>query len=214
MLLTEKAKLNINIESIDLEFKFDFRTIENLYYALKEELICRRINIFKKITPLDLLEEMEEYNESYLILMLHATSNAIYTIEEIEILLKELDIKEKLDIYLILKNIVIHSLIFIDKQEEKDNNTVEEKSIKIDFEKWFNHYFVMAIDKLKMSLDEFYNSTPAQIKERVHRVNVDKKNRYISAYCEIIDAKVNTENNSKLKKVEEVSDVWAFMRRI
>ena len=60
----------------------------------------------------------------------------------------------------------------------------------------------MAIDKLKISLDEFLNSTAAQIKERVNRINIDFRNNFGVYNTNIVDDKEET--------VEEVNDIRDF----
>lgn len=219
MLLTEKAQLNIEIDDLIINFRFDFRVIENLYYALKDELLRERLTIKDSITPLELLEKLDNnYIESYLILILHATSNGKYTLEDIKISLKKIGTEDREGIYILFKNIIMQSLVFVEKQDENKEKSKDENinsNNTIDFIEWFNYYYTMSRDKLRMSLDEFYNSTPAHIKERVYRVNVDKKNTYISAYAEITKAQnKNRTNNNDNKQVEEVSSAWEFFRRI
>lgn len=214
MLLTEKAQANIVIGKINIDLKFDFRVMENLYYALNDEVICKRLKI-NNINPLELLSEMEEYNEEHLILIMHTCSNGIYDLEEIENTLKEVDEAEKISVHLIFKSIMVQSLIFIEKKDEEEMDKNDKKnsaSRKVDFEEWFNYYYTMAIDKLKMNINDFYNSTASQIKERVYRVNIDKKNTYILAYVEVIKARNG--KNSEVKEVEEVSSMYEFINKI
>ena len=218
MLLTEKACLNIEINNLKIDFKFDFRVIENLYYGLAEEFICKKLKI-KNVTPLQLLEEIVEYNEGYLILLLHSSSNGFYDIDTIINEVNKVSNIDKENIYSIIKNIIIQSLIYIEPKEDDYKKSTSskkenkgEKNYKEVFENWFNYYYTMAIDKLKMTLDHFYNSTPSQIKERVYRINVDKKNTYILAYCEVMKAKANNERNEP--EVEDISNPWEFINRI
>ena len=42
MLLTENPKLNLKINDLDITFKFNFNTIHNLYYGLKDKIICKK----------------------------------------------------------------------------------------------------------------------------------------------------------------------------
>lgn len=64
----------------------------------------------------------------------------------------------------------------------------------------------MAIDKLKISFDDFLKSTAAQIKERVNRINIDFKNNFGVYNTNRADNKENT--------VEEVSDIRDFFNMI
>ena len=67
MLLTENPKLNLKVNGLDITFKFDFNTIQNLYYGLKDEVICKRLKI-EPITPLQLLEKVDkEFENGYFI---------------------------------------------------------------------------------------------------------------------------------------------------
>lgn len=214
MLLTEKAIANVEINNLEIDLRFDFKVIENLYYALREPFICNLLNVDDNITPLDLINLLENYNESYFILILYACGNGKYSLQEIIDIIKNTDLVDKEAIYYIYKSVVIQSLVFIedkDDKNKKDNKSNSKKeNEKIDFENWFNYYYCMAIDKLKMRLEEFYKSTACAIKERVHRVNVDKKNNYISAYAEVMNAK----NSKPEVVVEEATSMFDFINRI
>ena len=212
MLLTEKPQLNIICGELNIDFNFNFRVIENLYFALKEEFICKKLSI-ESITPLELLEKLDnKFDEGYFILLLHSSSNGKYDIDTIYEELKKLDLTEKQSIYHMFKSIILQSLIYIESKTEEYKNEIkkEQRNSKEIFEDWFNYYYTMSIDKLKVKMDEFYNSTPAQLKERINRVNIDKKNTYILSYVEVMKATSRAEEN----KVEEVDNAFDFFKKI
>ncbi|MDU4326356.1 MAG: hypothetical protein E7I48_13400 [Clostridium celatum] len=211
MLLTENPKLNLKVNGLDITFKFDFNTIQNLYYGLKDEIICKRLKI-EPITPLQLLERFDkEFENGYFILLIHSSMNGDISLDEIIESIKYLDINMKKDILYIMQTVMIQSLVYVDKfQESKDNSYDDKKEEKLDaydvFEDWFNYFYVMAIDKLKISFDDFLKSTAAQIKERVNRINIDFKNNFGVYNTNRADNKENT--------VEEVSDIRDFFNMI
>ncbi|EKY26551.1 hypothetical protein [Clostridium celatum] len=221
MLLTEIPQLNITINDLDINFKFNFKIIENLYYGLSDKIICKKLNI-KYITPLQLLEGMENYNEGYFILLLHASADGRYSIDLIKSVINNTSIEDKQAIYFIIKSIIVQSLIYVEPKEDEDEKEVKseqkkeiegDKNYKEIFENWYNYYYTMSVDKLKMSIEEFYNATATQIKERVYRINVDKKNTYILAYAEVVKARGQVQESNK-PLVEEVSNPWEFIKRI
>lgn len=210
MLLTENPKLNLKVNGLDITFKFDFNTIQNLYYGLKDEIICKRLKI-EPITPLQLLEKVDkEFENGYFILLIHSSMNGNISLDEIIESIKHLDINMKKDILYIMQTVMIQSLVYVDKFQERKDNSDDKKEEKLDaydvFEDWFNYFYVMAIDKLKISFDDFLKSTAAQIKERVNRINIDFKNNFGIYNTNIADNKENS--------VEEVSDIRDFFNMI
>lgn len=214
MLLTEKATAIVEINKLKINLRLDFRIIENLHYALKDNVILNYLKIEEKIDFLDLLGRLEEYDERFLALFLNVCCDCKYTIIEIDRELKTLKREEKEYLSMVLRSLIIQSLIFVNEEEraedKKENN---EEYYNNKFEKWFNYFYCLAIDKLKMTLSAFYNSTPAQIKERSYRFNQEQKNTYIMTYCNIMKSR-NSNVNTKKEEVEEVSDMYQFINRI
>lgn len=214
MLLTEKAKATVEINKITIDLRLDFRVIENLHYGLQDEVILNYLNMGYKIDFLDLLGKLEEYDERFLTLFLNVSCDCKYTIIDIDRELKTLKREEKEYLSLVLRSLIIQSLIFVNEEESKEEKIEDNEEYDNDkFEKWFNYFYCLAIDKLKMPLSDFYNSTPAQIKERVYRFNQDKKNIYIMTYCDIMKAR-NSNVNIEGEDVEEVEDMYQFINRI
>lgn len=217
MLLTEKANAKIELDDYKINLRFDFKIIENLHYALNDDFICTYLGI-EKIGVLDFISTLENYNESILILLLNVCSNGEYSILELKKLLEVIDDMNKESIFLIFKTIIMQSLIFINKEEKENEESVEDNKKESNddnkFEEWFNYYYCMAIDRLSMSLEEFYNATPSQIKERIYRLNLDKKNLYIMTYCEVMNARSKNTNKNKITEVEEATNMFDFFNRI
>lgn len=215
MLLTEKASAIIELDKYKIDLRLDFKVIENLHYALQDEFICTYLNI-GKMDVLDFISMLENYNESILILLLNVCSDGEYSILETKKLIEGIDDGSKESIFLIFRSVAMQSLIFINKDEENtQEDTKEESNNDNKFEEWFNYYYCMAIDKLRMSLEEFYKSTAAQIKERVYRFNLDKKNLYIMTYCDIVKSRNENATENKTQDLEEAAiDVFDFFNRI
>lgn len=210
MLLTESPKLNLKINDLDIIFKFNFNTIQNLYYGLKDKIICKKLKI-KSITPLQLLEQLDkEFEDGYLVLLIHSSMDGNISLDKIIENISDLDVITKKDVLYIMKTVMIQSLVYIDKFEKKAKSSKKGgKNESLDaydiFEDWFNYFYVMAIDKLKISLDEFLLSTAAQIKERINRVNIDLR---------INSGVYNTNIVEKEDTVEEVNDIRDFFNMI
>ena len=210
MLLTENPKLNLKINDLDITFKFNFNTIHNLYYGLKDKIICKKLKI-KSITPLQLLDQLDkEFEDGYLVLLIHSSMDGNISLDKIIENVSDLDVITKKDVLYIMKTVIVQSLVYIDKFEKKaESSKKEEKNESLDaydiFEDWFNYFYVMAIDKLKISFDEFLISTAAQIKERINRVNIDLRIN-LGVYSSNIVEKEDT--------VEEVNDIRDFFNMI
>lgn len=210
MLLTENPKLNLKINDLDITFKFNFNTIHNLYYGLKDKIICKKLKI-KSITPLQLLEQLDkEFEDGYLVLLIHSSMDGNISLDKIIENVSDLDVITKKDVLYIMKTVIVQSLVYIDKFEKKAESSKKEgKNEFLDaydiFEDWFNYFYVMAIDKLKISFDEFLISTAAQIKERINRVNTDLRIN-LGVYSSNIVEKEDT--------VEEVNDIRDFFNMI
>lgn len=210
MLLTENPKLNLKINDLDITFKFNFNTIHNLYYGLKDKIICKKLKI-KSITPLQLLDQLDkEFEDGYLVLLIHSSMDGNISLDKIIENVSDLDVITKKDVLYIMKTVIVQSLVYIDKFEKKaESSKKEEKNESLDaydiFEDWFNYFYVMAIDKLKISFDEFLVSTAAQIKERINRVNTDLRIN-LGVYSSNIVEKEDT--------VEEVNDIRDFFNMI
>lgn len=217
MLLTEKANARIELDDYKIDLRFDFKVIENLHYALKDDFICTYLCI-EKMDVLDFISKLEDYNEGILILLLNVCSNAEYSILELKKLMEIIDTMSKESIFLIFKTIIMQSLIFINKEEKENEESVEDTKEESNddnkFEEWFNYYYCMSIDKLNMGLEEFYKATPSQIKERVYRLNLDKRNLYIMTYCEVMKARSENTNKNKIPDIEEATNMYDFFNRI
>ena len=210
MLLTEKATATVEINKLKIDLVLDFRVIENLNYALQDNVILNYLKIREKIDFLDLLGRLEEYDERFLALFLNVSCDCKYTIIEIDRELKTLKREEKEYLSIVLRSLIIQSLIFLNEEERAEDKKENNEEDNNKFEEWFNHFYCIAIDKLKMSLEDFYNSTPAQLKERDYRFNQQQKNIFIMTYCDIMKAR-NGKRNIKREEVEEVSDMYQFI---
>lgn len=213
MLLTEKAIAKIKLNELEIDLKIDFKVIENLHYALKEEVILNYLKIEKNLDFLDLLGLLEDFNNEILSLFLNVACDCKYTIAEIDRELKTLKENEREGLLLILKSLIIDSLMFKSDEEEKEREDEDEKEEdERKFEKWFNYFYCIARDRLKLTLEEFYQSTPAQLKERIYRFNLEEKNILINVYCEVMNARNGA--TTEKKETIETTDMYDFIRRI
>lgn len=215
MLLTEYPLVELSINDIDFKIGFNFKTIQNLYYVLKENFIIKKFNI-KAMDPLEFLNEVDkDFKDEYLSLLIHASNNGAIGFIDIEENLKTLDKRTIKDIKYIINAMLIQSLIYIskDEKEKADNENSNSKTKKEEnnqmFEEWFNYYYCMAIDKLNMTVNEFLLCTPAQLKERINIKNIDFRNNLISLYN--IPGK---SSEDKKEEVEEVNDLWELFHKI
>lgn len=199
----QKTSMIYKNQKIDLIF--NFKTIENLYYNLQTWG-------YETKNPLTFIENFcnkkyKDKREYYLLL----SSFLNGSIEEEEVI--NIIDNNKLDELLINLLAVIISEIKTDDIFEKDKDTEEEENIKdssIDDEKnfiyfWDNSYYIAKI-VLKMTDEEFYNTTP-KILYTLQKIDREyKKNIILERDIEIQKAKIkssdiDTGSNKKKEKV-------------
>ena len=81
------------------------------------------------------------------------------------------------------------------------------------FEEYFNYFYVLATTTMKYSIEEFYNFTPAKLKEISNIYREENKGIIISAYIDIMKAqnsgKENTKaENSEVRKVKDANEFF------
>ena len=206
MLLTDKNAIIININDKPIEIVVNFKVLENLYHCVIDKDIMRMLKI-EVTNPFEILEKIDDIN--YISVLLYAMSNGEIEIEAIKEALKSINEYEEL-------TLLIKQSIYTQLKTNNETNTEEIEKKKSDlelFEEYFNYFYVLATTVMKYSVEEFYNFTPAKLKEISNIYREENKGIIISAYIDIMKAqnggKGNTKTeNSEVRKVKDANEFF------
>ena len=206
MLLTDKNAIIININDKPIEIVVNFKVLENLYHCVIDKDIMRMLKI-ETTNPFEVLEKIDDIN--YMSVLLYAMSNGEIEIEAIKEALKSINEYEEL-------TLLIKQSIYTQLKTNDETNTEEIEKKKSDlelFEEYFNYFYVLATTVMKYSTEEFYNFTPAKLKEISNIYREENKGMIISAYIDIMKAqnggKGNTKTeNSEVRKVKDANEFF------
>ena len=206
MLLTDKNAIIININDKPIEIVVNFKVLENLYHCVIDKDIMRMLKI-EVTNPFEILEKIDDIN--YMSVLLYAMSNGEIEIEAIKEALKSINEYEEL-------TLLIKQSIYTQLKTNNETNTEEIEKKKSDlelFEEYFNYFYVLATTVMKYSVEEFYNFTPAKLKEISNIYKEENKGIIISAYIDIMKAqnggKGNTKTeNSEIRKVKDANEFF------
>ena len=206
MLLTDKNAIIININDKPIEIVVNFKVLENLYHCVIDKDIMRMLKI-EVTNPFEILEKIDDIN--YMSVLLYAMSNGEIEIEAIKEALKSINEYEEL-------TLLIKQSIYTQLKTNNETNTEEIEKKKSDlelFEEYFNYFYVLATTVMKYSVEEFYNFTPAKLKEISNIYREENKGIIISAYIDIMKAqnggKGNTKTeNSEVRKVKDANEFF------
>ena len=206
MLLTDKNAIIININDKPIEIVVNFKVLENLYHCVIDKDIMRMLKI-EATNPFEVLEKIDDIN--YMSVLLYAMSNGEIEIETIKEALKSVNEYDE------LKTIIGQSIYLqLNTSNETNEEKIEKKKSDLElFEEYFNYFYVLATTVMKYSVEEFYNFTPAKLKEISNIYREENKGVIISAYIDIMKAqnggKGNTKTeNSEVRKVKDANEFF------
>ena len=206
MLLTDKNAIIININDKPIEIVVNFKVLENLYHCVIDKDIMRMLKI-EVTNPFEILEKIDDIN--YMSVLLYAMSNGEIEIETIKEALKSINDYNE------LKTIIEQSIYLqLNTSNETNEEKIEKKKSDLElFEEYFNYFYVLATTVMKYSVEEFYNFTPAKLKEISNIYREENKGIIISAYIDIMKAqnggKGNTKTeNSEVRKVKDANEFF------
>ena len=206
MLLTDKNAIIININDKPIEIVVNFKVLENLYHCVIDKDIMRMLKI-EVTNPFEILEKIDDIN--YMSVLLYAMSNGEIEIETIKEALKSINDYNE------LKTIIEQSIYLqLNTSNEVNEEKIEKKKSDLElFEEYFNYFYVLATTVMKYSVEEFYNFTPAKLKEISNIYREENKGIIISAYIDIMKAqnggKGNTKTeNSEIRKVKDANEFF------
>lgn len=205
--------MNLKYDNKDRELCFNFRTIKNIFTLTQEN-------------PFDFLQKFikAEDKSEVMLVILYCMLDAKVSLEEINTtILSDINIKTQILLELInLINLEINGEIIEETSSEdslNNNNDKNTETTKIDmikiFEGWWNYNYYIATIQLKMSQEDFYNSSLREIKT-LDKLNFDyNKNVLLDTYLTVVKAQNNSNNSASInqkdsnkRKVSSLDDLF------
>ena len=153
----------------------------------------------KAESPFDLIENIE--NKENIIALIYCYSDGKIDKEDIEETINNLSEIEYKAIKEIIKAATISSIISTeDTKETKEEETKEKET----FDNYYNYLYLSSITQLNYTKEQFYNTTPSELKQLLNNNMLHKKNALIRTYIDIMSAR-----NSSDKKVEDNKTIKA-----
>lgn len=216
MILTDINSIVLKINNIDVNVIINFKTLENLYHFLKDDYL-KRVIVIDCNDPFKFIEMIDDENEidvlNYVSVLIFCMADGKISFSDIKESFLEFEENEFKELVKILKITMINQLLFIEKSE-KVNKKSEIKDSEYSFEDYFNYFYITATRTLNYSLEEFYNLTPAKLKQIININNDNKKNLLLSVAADIVSAIFKDSKNTKQNEVIIAKDANAFFDAI
>lgn len=214
MLLTDINSIILKINNIDVNVIINFKTLENLYHFLKDDYL-RGVIAIDCNDPFKFIEKIDSENNilNYVSVLIFCMADGKIQLSDIAEGLLKFEENEFNELVKVLKITMINQLLFIEKSE-KVNKKSEIKDSEYSFEDYFNYFYITATRTLNYSLEEFYNLTPAKLKQIININNDNKKNLLLSVAADIVSAIFKDSKNTKQNEVIIAKDANAFFDAI
>ena len=214
MILTDINSIVLKINNIDVNVIINFKTLENLYHFLKDDYL-RGVIAIDCNDPFKFIEKIDSENNilNYVSVLIFCMADGKIQLSDIAEGLLKFEENEFSELVKVLKITIINQLLFIEKSE-KVNKKSEIKDSEYSFEDYFNYFYITATRTLNYSLEEFYNLTPAKLKQIININNDNKKNLLLSVAADIVSAIFKDSKNTKQNEVIIAKDANAFFDAI
>ena len=198
MLLTNNNDFILTIDGVKFSLKLTFKVLEKIYNLINDSDLCSMFRL-KAESPFDLIENIE--NKENIIALIYCYADGKIDKEDIEETINNLSEIEYTGIKEIIKAATISSIISTeDTKETKEEETKEKET----FDDYYNYLYLSAITQLNYTKEQFYNTTPSELKQLLNNNMLHKKNALIRTYIDIMSAR-----NSSNQKVEENKTIKA-----
>ena len=197
MLLTNNNDFIITIDGVKFSLKLTFKVLEKMYNLINDSDLNLMFRL-KAESPFDLIENIE--NKENIIALIYCYSDGKIDKEYIKEIINNFSEIEYKGIKEIIRAATLSSIISTeDTKETKEEETKEET-----FDDYYNYLYLSAITQLNYTKEQFYNTTPSELKQLLNNNMLHKKNALIRTYIDIMSAR-----NSSNQKVEENKTIKA-----
>ena len=198
MLLTNNNDFILTIDGVKFSLKLTFKVLERIYNIINDSDLNLMFGL-KAESPFDLIENIE--NKENIIALIYCYADGKIDKEYIEETINNLSEIEYAGIKEIIKAATLSSIISTeDTKETKKEETKEEET----FDDYYNYLYLSAITQLNYTKEQFYNTTPSELKQLLNNNMLHKKNALIRTYIDIMSVR-----NSSNQKVEENKTIKA-----
>ena len=198
MLLTNNNDFILTIDGVKFSLKLTFKVLEKMYNLINDSDLNLMFRL-KAESPFDLIENIE--SKENIIALIYCYADGKIDKEDIEETINNLSEIEYTGIKEIIKAATLSSIISTeDTKETKEEETKEKET----FDDYYNYLYLSAITQLNYTKEQFYNTTPSELKQLLNNNMLHKKNALIRTYIDIMNAR-----NSSDKKAEENKTIKA-----
>ena len=209
MLLTNNNDFILTIDGVKFSLKLTFKVLERIYNIINDSDLHSMFGL-KAESPFDLIENIE--SKENIIALIYCYANGKIDKEYIEETINNLSEIEYAGIKEIIKAATLSSIISAeDTKETKKEETKEEET----FDDYYNYLYLSAITQLNFSKEQFYNSTPSEVKQLLNNNLLHRKTALIRTYIDIVKARNNSNENHASKdttiKVADANEFFAMI---
>ena len=209
MLLTNNNDFIITIDGVKFSLKLTFKVLERIYNIINDSDLHSMFGL-KAESPFDLIENIE--SKENIIALIYCYADGKIDKEYIEETINNLSEIEYAGIKEIIKAATLSSIISTeDTKETKKEETKEEET----FDDYYNYLYLSAITQLNFSKEQFYNSTPSEVKQLLNNNLLHRKTALIRTYIDIVKARNNSNENHASKdttiKVADANEFFAMI---
>ena len=209
MLLTNNNDFILTIDGVKFSLKLTFKVLERIYNLINDSDLNLMFRL-KAESPFDLIENIE--NKENIIALIYCYADGKIDKEYIEETINNLSEIEYAGIKEIIKAATLSSIISTeDTKETKKEETKEEET----FDDYYNYLYLSAITQLNFSKEQFYNSTPSEVKQLLNNNLLHRKTALIRTYIDIVKARNNSNENHASKdttiKVADANEFFAMI---
>lgn len=209
MLLTNNNDFILTIDGVKFSLKLTFKVLERIYNIINDSDLNQMFRL-KAESPFDLIENIE--SKENIIALIYCYADGKIDKEDIEEIINNLSEIEYAGIKEIIKAATLSSIISTeDTKETKKEETKEEET----FDDYYNYLYLSAITQLNFSKEQFYNSTPSEVKQLLNNNLLHRKTALIRTYIDIVKARNNSNENHASKdttiKVADANEFFAMI---
>ena len=209
MLLTNNNDFIITIDGVKFSLKLTFKVLERIYNLINDSDLNQMFRL-KAESPFDLIENIE--SKENIIALIYCYADGKIDKEYIEETINNLSEIEYKGIKEIIKAATLSSIISTeDTKETKKEETKEEET----FDDYYNYLYLSAVTQLNYTKEQFYNSTPSEVKQLLNNNLLHRKTALIRTYIDIVKARNNSNENHASKdttiKVADANEFFAMI---
>ena len=209
MLLTNNNDFILTIDGVKFSLKLTFKVLERIYNIINDSDLHSMFGL-KAESPFDLIENIE--SKENIIALIYCYADGKIDKEYIEETINNLSEIEYAGIKEIIKAATLSSIISTeDTKETKKEETKEEET----FDDYYNYLYLSAVTQLNYTKEQFYNSSPSEVKQLLNNNLLHRKTALIRTYIDIVKARNNSNENHASKdttiKVADANEFFAMI---